>query len=132
MVNLLNKFNEEKLSLLDKNKVISFNVGDTVSVSYRITEGNNTRIQVFKGIVIAKSKDFKNYNSSFVVRKISAGIGVERKFLFNSPLVEGVKVERAGVVNRAKLYFLRKLKGKGARIKEDLSALNDDKSLKTS
>jgi large subunit ribosomal protein L19 len=130
MVNLLDEFNNKvKVRATDTSKKsVKFNIGDTLSVAYRITEGTNTRIQNFEGVIIAKSKDFENYSSSFVVRKISAGVGVERKFLFHSPLVEGIKVIRSGVVNRAKLYFLRKLKGKKARIREDLSVYVNSKT----
>ena len=121
-MNLLNKFNENKAKKAAENnkKCVEFDVGDTISVAYRITEGNNTRVQNFEGVVIAKSKKPSNYDSSFVVRKISHEIGVERKFLFHSPLVEEITFVRKGVVRRAKLYFLRNLKGKATRIKEDL------------
>ena len=106
--------------VIKRKKVVPFNVGDVVSVSYRITEGANTRIQNFEGIVIAKSKKEENYNSTFVVRKISSGIDVERKFLFHSPLVEEIKLIKKGIVNRAKLYYMRDRRGKSERIKEDL------------
>ena len=97
-----------------------WHVGDTIIVAYRITEGNNTRVQNFEGIVIAKNKDINNYDASFVVRKISHEVGVERKFMFHSPLVEEITFVRKGTVKRAKLYFLRNLRGKAARIKEDI------------
>lgn len=121
-MNLLNKFNENQAKKTAENskKYTEFDVGDTISVAYRITEGNNTRVQNFEGVVIAKSKKPTNYDSSFVVRKISHEIGVERKFLFHSPLVEEIAFIRKGVVRRAKLYYLRDLKGKATRIKEDL------------
>ncbi|MDR2527247.1 MAG: 50S ribosomal protein L19 [Rickettsiales bacterium] len=125
MVNLLEKFNNEKKQKRAdfSGKFIKFNVGDVVSVAYKITEGATTRIQNFEGVVLAKSKKPDSYNSSFVVRKISDGVGVERKFLFHSPLVDSIKLVRSGIVNRAKLYYLRKLTGKATRIKEDLSNL---------
>ncbi|MDR3290494.1 MAG: 50S ribosomal protein L19 [Rickettsiales bacterium] len=125
MVNLVEKFNNAKKQKIAENakKFIEFNVGDTISVGYRITEGANTRLQNFEGTVLAKSKDAKNFNATFVVRKISAGIGVERKFQFHSPLVEEIKVVKSGIVNKAKLYYLRDLTGKSARIKEDLTKL---------
>lgn len=121
-MNLLEKFNKARSAKTAENekKYTEFDVGDTVSVAYRITEGNNTRIQNFEGVVIAKSKKAENYDANFVIRKISHGIGVERKFLFHSPLVEEITFIRKGLVSRAKLYYLRKLKGKAARIKEDL------------
>lgn len=122
MTNLLEKFNKAKSDKTaeNKKKYTEFDVGDTIIVAYRITEGNSTRVQNFEGIVIAKNRDINNYNSSFVVRKISHEIGVERKFLFHSPLVEEITFVRKGTVKRAKLYFLRDLKGKAARIKEDI------------
>ena len=123
-MNLLNKFNEARSSKTaeNKKKYTEFDVGDTISVAYRISEGANTRIQNFEGVVIAKSKKPENYNSSFVVRKMSHEVGVERKFLFHSPLVEEIKFVRKGDVRKAKLYHLRDLKGKAARIKEDITA----------
>ena len=121
-MNLLEQFNatQSQKTTENKKKCTAFNVGDTISVAYRITEGNNTRVQNFEGIVIAKSKKPENYNASFVIRKISHEIGVERKFLFHSPLIEEIVFVRKGIVNRAKLYYLRNLKGKATRIKEDL------------
>ena len=97
-----------------------FKVGDTVSVKYKITEGANTRIQAFNGVVIARTKHETNYTATFTVRKISSGIGVERKFPLYSPLLAGVEVLKQGVVRRAKLYYLRTLTGKASRIKEKL------------
>ena len=131
-MNLLNKFNEARSSKTaeNKKKYTEFDVGDTISVAYRISEGANTRIQNFEGVVIAKSKKPENYNSSFVVRKMSHEIGVERKFLFHSPLVEEIKFVRKGDVRKAKLYHLRDLKGKAARIKEDITAKSSKKDKK--
>lgn len=121
-MNLLNKFNEarSKKTAENKKKYTEFDVGDTIAVAYRITEGSNTRLQSFEGVVIAKSKKPDNYDASFIVRKISHEIGVERKFLFHSPLVEEIAFVKKGIVGRAKLYYLRDLKGKATRIKEDL------------
>jgi len=121
-MNLLNKFNEtkSKKTAENKKKFTQFSVGDTISVAYRITEGANTRLQIFEGIVIAKSKQPTNYDSSFTVRKISHEVGVEKKFLFHSPLVEEINFLRKGIVKRSKLYYLRDLKGKATRIKENL------------
>lgn len=113
-------------------EIPKFSAGDTVKVQYKITEGTTTRIQAFIGVVIAKSKDISNYNATFTVRKISSGIGVERKFPVYSPLLSGVEVLKYGVVRRAKLYYLRKLTGKASRIKERLDFLNKDKDDKKS
>ncbi len=101
-----------------------FKVGDTVSVKYKITEGVNTRIQAFNGVVIARTKHETNYAATFTVRKISSGIGVERKFPLYSPLLAGVEVLKQGVVRRAKLYYLRTLTGKASRIKEKLDFID--------
>jgi large subunit ribosomal protein L19 len=93
-----------------------FRTGDSVKVHVRIVEGARERIQVFEGVVIALSR--KSSRTSFTVRKISYGIGVERVFPMHSPMIEKVEVVNRGRVRRAKLYYLRKLKGKAARIKE--------------
>ena len=128
-MNLLEKFNKAKSvkTAENKKKCTNFKVGDTISVAYKITEGNSVRIQNFEGVVIAKSRKPENYNSSFVVRKISHEIGVERKFLFHSPLIEEIIFIRKGIVNKAKLYYLRDRKGKATRIKEDLKGKKDKK-----
>lgn len=94
----------------------AFKSGDTISVNYRITEGDKTRIQVFKGDVIRISGE--GVNRRFTVRKISNGIGVERIFPMNSPFIDSIEVHRIGHVRRAKLYYLRSRRGKSARIKE--------------
>jgi large subunit ribosomal protein L19 len=123
MSNIIDSFNKqelEKLKLLKTSPIKPFNVGDNVSVKYKITEGTSTRIQAFNGVVIAKSKSFENYSATFTVRKISSGIGVERKFMLHSPLVSEVEILKKGVIRRAKLYYLRKLTGKASRIKEKL------------
>ena len=90
--------------------------GDTVRVEVRVVEGEKSRLQAFEGNVIAKRN--RGLNSSFTVRKMSSGEGVERVFQTHSPLIASVKVPRRGDVNRAKLYYLRKLTGKAARIRE--------------
>jgi large subunit ribosomal protein L19 len=123
MSNIIDSFNKqelERLKLLKTSPIKPFNVGDNVSVKYKITEGASTRIQAFNGVVIAKSKSFENYSATFTVRKISSGIGVERKFMLHSPLVSEVEILKKGVIRRAKLYYLRKLTGKASRIKEKL------------
>ena len=99
-----------------KSEKPEFNVGDTVRVHVRVIEGGKERIQVFEGIVIAKRHD--SNRETFIVRKISHGVGVERTFLLNSPRVAKVEVTRRGKVRRAKLFYLRDKIGKAARIKE--------------
>lgn len=96
-----------------------FNPGDTVVVQVRVREEKRTRLQSFEGIVIAKRN--RGYQSSFTVRKISHGVGVERVFPMYGSLVESVTVKRRGDVRRAKLYYMRNLSGKAARIKEKLT-----------
>ena len=96
-----------------------FSPGDTVAVKVRVQEGTRKRLQAFEGVVIAKRN--RGLNSSFTVRKISHGIGVERTFQTFSPLVESLEVKRRGDVRKAKLYHLRERSGKSARIKEKLS-----------
>lgn len=93
-----------------------FSAGDTVVVQVKVKEGNNERLQAYEGVVIAKKN--RGLNSSFTVRKISHGVGVERTFQTYSPLVDSVEVKRRGAVRRAKLYYLRDLSGRAARIKE--------------
>lgn len=130
MTNLLLEFANEQVKRLKEVKaseIPHFSVGDTVSVKYKITEGTTTRIQAFVGIVIAKTKNASNYNASFTVRKISSGVGVERKFMVYSPLLAGVEVLKQGVVRRAKLYYLRELTGKAARIKEKTDFYSKEK-----
>ena len=103
-----------------KNERPQFNVGDTVRVDVRIKEGERERVQAFEGVVIAKRN--RGLNSSFIVRKISSGEGVERTFQTYSPLIASIEVKRRGDVRRAKLYYLRDRSGKSARIKEKLGA----------
>ena len=106
----------EQVAKLNK-KIPEFKAGDTVRVVVRIVEEKNTRNQAFEGVVIARHND--GANSTFTVRKISFGEGVERVFPLYSPNLVEIKVTRRGVVNRGKLYYLRKLFGKKARITED-------------
>jgi len=94
-----------------------FQSGDTVAVGVKVIEGNRSRIQTFEGVVIAISSG-GGLNKSFTVRKISNNVGVERIFPLNSPNIESIKVVKRGKVRRAKLYYLRNLKGKATRIKE--------------
>jgi large subunit ribosomal protein L19 len=106
----------EVVQLEDNPKIASFNPGDTVKVNVRIREGERQRIQMFQGVVIRKRGG--GPSSSFTVRRVASGVGVERSFLMHSPNVESVEVARRGKVRRAKLYYLRNLSGKAARIKE--------------
>lgn len=99
-----------------KSDVPQFNVGDTVRVSVKVKEGNRERIQMFEGIVIAKKNG--SVRESFTVRRVSFGIGIERTFPLHSPRITGIEVVKHGRVRRAKLYHLRKLSGKAAKIKE--------------
>ncbi len=99
-----------------KANIPSFRSGDTVRVQVRIIEGNRERVQAYEGVVIAFSGSGVSRN--FTVRKISYGVGVERIFPFHSPRIESIEVVRLGKVRRARLYYLRKLRGKAARIKE--------------
>ena len=99
-----------------KTDLVDFKSGDTVSVGVKVIEGNRSRIQLFDGVVIAKSSG-AGTSKTFTVRKISNGVGVERIFPFHSPVIDSIKVLKKGKVRRAKLYYLRNLKGKAARIK---------------
>ncbi len=112
----INRANVKKI--LTTKKIPEFFAGDTVKVGVRIVEGKRTRIQYFEGVCIAKKN--RDINSSFTVRKISFGEGVERTFALYSPIVGSIKVIRSGEVRRAKLYYLRDRKGKSARISEKI------------
>jgi len=122
-MNLIAKIEQEEIARLSANKTLpSFAPGDTVVVSVNVVEGTRKRTQSFEGVVIAKRN--RGLNSSFIVRKISSGEGVERTFQTYSPLIASVEVKRRGDVRRAKLYYLRDRSGKSARIKEKLQARN--------
>ena len=99
-----------------KNEVPDFRPGDTVRVHVKVTEGTRQRIQMFEGVVIARKHG--GLDETFVVRKVSNGVGVERIFPLHCPSLDQIEVKRQGKVRRAKLYYLRKLSGKAARIKE--------------
>lgn len=101
----------------------SFAPGDTVVVKVRVQEGDKERLQAFEGVVIAKRN--RGLNSSFTVRKISSGVGVERAFQLHSPIIGSIEVKRRGDVRRAKLYYLRERSGKSARIREKLGRRED-------
>ena len=107
----------EEIARLNK-KIPDFSPGDTVIVSVNVVEGTRKRLQAYEGVVIAKRN--RSLNSSFIVRKISSGEGVERTFQLYSPLIASIEVKRRGDVRRAKLYYLRERSGKSARIKEKL------------
>jgi len=104
--------------ILAKKKIPEFFAGDTIKIGVRIVEGKRERIQYFEGVCIAKKN--RNINSSFTVRKISFGEGVERTFALYSPVIGSIKVIRSGQVRKAKLYYLRDRKGKSARISEKI------------
>ena len=112
MNKIIHELNGERAS----RKLPDFNPGDTVVVQVKVTEGDRERVQAYEGVVIAKKN--RGLNSSFTVRKISHGEGVERVFQSYSPAISDVAVKRRGSVRRAKLYYLRDLSGKAARIEE--------------
>ena len=111
---IINDFESKQM----KSEIPSFRPGDTVAVSVKVKEGERTRLQVFEGIVMGVKKG--GLNSSFIVRKISSGVGVERTFQTHSPLIDSIEVKRKGDVRQAKLFYLRERSGKSARIKERL------------
>ena len=114
-----NKIIQEIEKAQMKTNVPAFGIGDTVVVSVKVQEGDRSRLQAYEGVVIAKRN--RGLNSSFTVRKISSGVGVERVFQTHSPLVDSIQLKRRGDVRRAKLYFLRDRAGKSARIREKLN-----------
>jgi len=116
-MNLIQILEQEEIARLNKTIPV-YAPGDTVIVSVNVVEGTRKRLQAFEGVVIAKRN--RGLNSSFIVRKISNGEGVERTFQVYSPLIAKIEVKRKGDVRRAKLYYLRSRSGKSARIKEKL------------
>jgi large subunit ribosomal protein L19 len=116
-MDLIKRLENEEIARLGKT-VPAFAPGDTVVVSVNVVEGTRKRVQAYEGVVIAKRN--RGLNSSFIVRKISSGEGVERTFQLHSPLIASIEVKRRGDVRRAKLYYLRQRSGKSARIKEKL------------
>ena len=114
MSNIIAQLEKEQM----RTDIPDFAPGDTVSVQVKVKEGNRERLQAFEGVVVAKRN--RGLNSSFTVRKMSHGEGVERVFQTHSPLIDSVELKRRGAVRRAKLYYLRDLTGKAARIKEKL------------
>jgi len=118
-MNLIAKLEQEEIQrVLGEKSIPEFGPGDTVIVNVNVVEGTRKRVQAYEGVVIAKRN--RGLNSSFIVRKISSGEGVERTFQTYSPLLASIVVKRRGDVRRAKLYYLRALSGKKARIKEKL------------
>ncbi len=114
----MNKVIQQLNSEREQAKFPEFNPGDTIIVQVKVVEGDRERVQAYEGVVIAKKN--RGVNSSFTVRKISHGEGVERVFQTHSPAISEVSVKRRGAVRRAKLYYLRELSGKAARIEEKL------------
>jgi large subunit ribosomal protein L19 len=117
-MNLIQKLEQEEIARLGRS-IPDFAPGDTVVVNVSVVEGDRKRVQAYEGVVIAKRN--RGINSSFTVRKVSSGEGVERTFQTYSPLLASVEVKRKGDVRRAKLYYLRARTGKGARIREKLA-----------
>src|SRR5690554_4023083 len=109
-----------------RDDVPSFDTGDTVRVNYRVVEGTRTRIQAFEGVVLAR-KNGNGSNSTITVRKVSSGEGVERVFPVNSPLIDSIEIVRRGRTRRAKLYYLRDLRGKAARLRTDVGRQQEDR-----
>lgn len=118
-MDIIKQLEQEEIQRLGK-KIPDFAPGDTIVVSVNVVEGERKRAQAYEGVVIAKRN--RGLNSSFIVRKISSGEGVERTFQMYSPLIANIEVKRRGDVGRAKLYYLRARSGKAARIKEKLKA----------
>jgi len=123
MANIIETLEREEIARLGK-KIPKFAPGDTLTIGVNVVEGTRKRVQVFEGLVIAKKN--RGLNSSFIVRKISDGEGIERTFQLHSPLIESIVVKRRGDVRRAKLFYLRDLSGKSARIKERLKVRPSD------
>ena len=122
-MNLIQKLEHEEMQRMKKS-IPAFSPGDTVVVRVNVVEGDKKREQAFEGLVIAKRN--RGLRSSFIVRKISSGEGVERTFQTYSPLIAGIELKRKGEVRRAKLYYLRQRSGKSARIREKTGAGEGD------
>ena len=117
-MSILEQINKESL----RTDIPSFNIGDTIKVNYKVIEGGKERIQAYEGTVIARKNS--GINETIKVRRISAGVGVERTFLIQSPRIASIEVKRASKVRRAKLYYLRSRTGKATKTKEDKSSQN--------
>ena len=118
-MNIIQKLEHDEIKRIGK-KFPEFSPGDTVIVNVSVVEGERKRVQAYEGVVIAKKN--RGINSSFTVRKVSSGEGVERTFQTYSPLIDSIELKRKGDVRRAKLYYMRKLSGKGARIREKIES----------
>jgi len=116
-MNIIQQLEEEEIKRMGK-KLPEFSPGDTVIVNVGVIEGERKRVQAYEGVVIAKKS--RGINSSFTVRKVSSGEGVERTFQTYSPLIDSIELKRKGAVRRAKLYYMRQRSGKGARIREKI------------
>jgi large subunit ribosomal protein L19 len=116
-MNIIQKLEEEEIKRMGK-KLPEFSPGDTVIVNVGVVEGERKRVQAYEGVVIAKKS--RGINSSFTVRKVSSGEGVERTFQTYSPLIDSIELKRKGAVRRAKLYYMRQRSGKAARIREKI------------
>jgi large subunit ribosomal protein L19 len=125
VADIIKMLEEEEIARLGKD-IPNFSPGDTLVVGVNVVEGTRKRVQAFEGVVIAKRN--RGLNSSFIVRKISSGEGVERTFQMYSPLIASIEVKRRGDVRRAKLYYLRERSGRSARIKEKLVIKDKDTS----
>ena len=121
MSNLMDKIEKSQL----RSNLPDIRVGSNVRVNYRITEGNKERIQAFEGVIIGKHCGKSNNKSTFTVRKVTQGFGVERIFPLHSPKIESIDILKIGKVHQAKLYYLRERQGKAARIKERVNARTD-------
>jgi large subunit ribosomal protein L19 len=110
-----------------RDDIPEFDTGDTVRVDYKVTEGNRSRVQAFEGVVIAR-KNGKGARSTITVRKVSFGEGVERIFPLHSPVIDKIEVVRRGRTRRAKLYYLRELRGKAAKLKTDIARQEEDRA----
>ncbi len=129
-MNIIKKIEKKQIEKLAADKKIpNFKAGDTLKIHVKIKDGDKFRIQIFEGVVIARDNGTGN-NASFTVRRESYGVGVERKFPLYSPAIEKIEKVRIGRVRRAKLFFLRGLSGKKARIVEDLAATSAEKTNK--
>ena len=122
-MDIIRQLEAEEMKRLGK-KIPSFAPGDTVVVNVNVVEGERKRVQAYEGVVIAKKN--RGLNSSFIVRKMSSGEGVERTFQTYSPLIASIEIKRRGDVGRAKLYYLGQRRGKAARIREKLTTTNEE------
>jgi len=123
MANIIETLEQEEIARLGK-KIPKFSPGDLVKVGVNVVEGTRKRVQIFEGIVISRKN--RGLNSSFIVRKISSGEGIERTFQLHSPQIESIEIKSRGDVRRAKLFYLRERSGKSARIKERLKIRDSD------